>query len=212
MKYSFQQKKRSITYKLFSKGIDTTSHILLALYENTQMAKEGFLRGCPQYPGFGLARPHTKQSSGVGARAVFGKDGYPQPKKEAIRLNLSRLQKEGLIKKDPKQKFYSLTDKGKELVSYIENRFLILQEPWDKKFRVVIFDVPEKKRHWRVFLKRELELMQFQQLQKSVYIGKFPLPVSLIKEIEADNMGKSVYIFIVENIDRQDEILKMLAE
>lgn len=200
MKYSFQQKKRSITYKLFSKGIDATTHILLALYENTQLAREGFLRNCPQYSGFGLAR------------AVFGKDSYSQPKKEAIRTDLSRLQKEGLIKKDPKQKVYCLTDKGKELVSYIENRFLILQEPWDKKFRVVIFDVPEKKRYWRIFLKRELELMQFQQLQKSVYIGKFPLPASLIKEIEADDMGKFVYIFTVENVDRQDEILKMLNE
>ncbi len=200
MKYSFQQKKRSATYKLFNKGIDATSHILLALYENTQMAREGFLKNCPQYPGFGLAR------------AVFGKESYPQVKKEAIRTDLSRLQKEGLIKKDPKQKVYSLTDKGKELVNYIENRFLILQELWDKKFRIVIFDVPEKKRYWRDFLKKELELMQFQQLQKSVYIGKFPLPVSLIKEIEADGMGKFIYIFTVENIDRQDEILKMLSE
>ncbi len=76
MKYSFQQKKRSVAYKLFSKGIDVTTHILLALYENTQMAREGFLRGCPQYPGFGLAR------------AVFGKESYPQPKKEAIRADL----------------------------------------------------------------------------------------------------------------------------
>ncbi len=198
MDYFFQKKKRSTAYKFFSKGVDVTARILLALRENAQLASEDFLRNCPQYPGFGLVR------------AMFGCENSPQLKDETVRTNLRRLQEQGFVIKDPKQKVYYLTEKGEEFTSYIENRFLILKEPWDQKFRIVIFDVPEKKRYWRIFLKQELELMQFKQLQKSVYVGKYPLPISLIKEIEDNGLGKFFFIFTVEQFDRQEEILKLL--
>ena len=200
MDYVFQKKKRSTAYKFFSKGVDATAHILLALHENAQLASEGFLRNCPQYPGFGLVRE------------MFGAGGLPKLKKEIVRTNFYRLEKQGLIKKDPKKKVYYLTDKGEEFACYIENRFLILNESWDKKLRIVIFDIPEQKRYWRVYLKQELELMQFKQLQKSVYVGRYPLPESLIKEIEKDGMGKFIYIFTIDQTDREEEILKIINE
>ncbi|MDD4990202.1 MAG: hypothetical protein PHW31_02725 [Candidatus Pacebacteria bacterium] len=198
MDYTFQQKKRKTAYKFFTKGLDAMSLILTTLYENAQLAQEMFLRDCPQYPGFGLVR------------AMFGCEKPPKFKKATVRSNLQRLQKDGLIQKDPTDKFYCLTEKGKEFVSYIENRFLILKNPWDKKLRVIIFDIPEQKRHWRYYLRKELELMQYKQLQKSVYVGKYPLPQSLIKEIEENDLGKDIHIFTVDKADRQEEILKIL--
>ena len=198
MDYVFQKKKRGTAYKIFSKGANATASILFGLYENVQLAQEMFLRDCPQYPGFDLVR------------AMFGCDNPPKFKKATVRSNFLRLQKEGLIQQDPKQKFYYLTDKGKELVFYVKNRFLILNEPWDKKLRIVIFDIPEKQKHWRYYLRKELELMQFKQLQRSVYVGKYPLPQSLISEIEDNNFGKDIHIFTIDKADRQEEILKIL--
>ena len=67
-------------------------------------------------------------------------------------------------------------------MSYIENRYLVLNKPWDGKLRIVIFDIPEHKKGWRDWIRQELILLQFQQLQKSVHIGKYPLPESFYKE------------------------------
>jgi len=200
MDYVFQQRKRKATYKLFTKGLDAMSWILTSLYENVQLAQEMFLRDCPQYPGFDLVR------------AMVGAGTLPQFKKQTIRTNLSRLEKQGLIKKDPKQKVFYLTEKGEEFTSYIKNRFLILKEKWDGKIRVVVFDIPEQKWRWRRYLKQELELMKFKQIQKSVYAGKYPLPESLIKEIEDEGLGRFIFIFTIDQVDRKQEILKIIEK
>ena len=198
MDYIFQQKRRKAAYRIFSKGANVAGSILLSAYENMQVAQEMFLKDCPQYPGFGLAR------------AMFGCDKFPVFKESAVRANFQRLRKDGLIQKEPTGKFYCLTDKGKEFVGYIENRFLILKAPWDKKLRIVAFDIPEQKRSWRNYLRNELNLMQFKQLQQSVYVGKYPLPQSLVQEIEDDGLGKNIHIFTIDKADRQDEILKLI--
>lgn len=154
------------------------------------------------YPGFAL----MKQMFGVGR---YGKIDF---KKETVKTNLRRLREQGLIEKAPKEKIYCLTDKGKEFVSYIENRYLILKKPWDGKLRIVIFDIPEKKKYWREAIRKELLLMQFQLLQKSVYVGKYPLPESFYKEIEEAGLGGYVFIFTVDKVGRKAAILELLKE
>lgn len=196
--YFFQKKKRSFAQKFFEKGFDATSYVLLGLHE----AGKGFLKGLPSsYPGFAL----MKWTFGVDQK-------QPKFKKETIRKNLSRLTKQGLIAKDPKQKVHYLTEQGKEFVSYIENRFLILKKPWDGKLRIVVFDVPEKKKHWREVIRQELVLMQFQQLQKSVYVGKHPLSESFCQEMEEAGIAEYVFIFTVAQVDRREDILRLLED
>lgn len=196
--YFFQKKKRSFTQRFFGKGLNAASYILFCLKEGGK----DFLRELPSsYPQFKL----MKEMFGVERRT-------PPLKKETIRVNLYRLKKLGLIVKEPKQKIWYLTDQGKEFVSYIENRFLTLKKPWDGKLRIVIFDIPEKKKRWREWLREELLLLQYQQLQKSVYVGKTPLPESLYKEIKKLEIGKYVFVFIVVDFDRKDEILELLEQ
>ncbi len=195
--YFFQQKERNFAQKFFEKGLNASSYILLALQEGGK----SFLREMPSsYAQFGL----LKELAGVNP---YKKASF---KKETIRTNLYRLVKQGLIEKDPKQKAYCLTDDGKKFVANIENRYLILKKPWDGKLRLVIFDIPEKKKYWRESIRQELVLMQFQQLQKSVYIGKYPVPESLCKEIEDAGMGQFIFIFTIDKADRKKEILKLL--
>lgn len=194
-KYFFQNRKRNITQNFFEKGLNASTYILFSLKENGKL----FLRELPScYPGFKLMKE------------VFGVDSYPKFKEETIKTNFYRLRKQGLIVKDSKQKFYCLTDRGKEFISYIKDRYLILKKPWDGKLRIVIFDIPEDKKGWRDWIRQELILLQFQQLQKSVYIGKYPLPESFYKEIEKANLNKYIFIFTIDEVDRKDEILKLL--
>ena len=183
--YFFQQKNRSFAQKFFKKGLSASSYILFALQEGGK----SFLREMPSsYAPFGFLKD------------VSGVNPYKKPKlkKETIRTNLYRLKKQGLIEKDSKQKIYCLTDDGKKFIANIKNRYLILKKPWDGKLRLVIFDIPEKKKRWRESIRQELILMQFQQLQKSVYIGKYPVPESLCKEIEDAGIGRILKLLEAE--------------
>src|SRR3990167_2211250 len=53
-------------------------------------------------------------------------------------------------------------------------------EKWDKKWRVVIFDIPEKSRMARDALRRKLKELEFRELQKSVFVH----PYECKKEID----------------------------
>ncbi len=196
LEYLFQKRKRSFTQRFFEKGLNAATYILFTLQENGKL----FLRELPNsYPQFQI----MKEIFGVGYKK------YPEFKKETIRTNFYRLENQGLIIRDPKQKFYILTNKGEELVSYIKNRYSILKKPWDGKWRIVIFDIPEEKKRWREWIREELVLLQFQQLQKSVYIGKYPLSESFYEEIIKAGLNKYIFVLTVGEIDREEEILKL---
>jgi len=195
--YFFQKKKISFAKKFFTKGLNTSSSILFSLHESG----EDFLKSLPSsYPGFAL----MKGMFGVShAKHKF--------KQDIVRNNIGRLIKQGLVAKNPKkQKTYFLTDKGKEIVLYIRDRYSILKEPWDEKLRIVIFDIPESQKHWRVTIRNELLLFQYEQLQKSVYIGKFPIVKQFCEQIEEKGLGKHIFIFTIDQTDRKEEILKLL--
>ena len=194
-KYFFQRKKRSFAQMFFNKGLNASSYVLLGIKE---IGKD-FLRELPS------SYPALKSM-----KEMFGVDSMPKIKKEAIRSSLPRLIRQGLIIKAPKEKTYCLTEKGKEIVLYIENSYLILKKPWDKKLRLVVFDIPEKYRYWRSIIRQELSLFQFHQLQKSVYVGKYPLSESFYREIEEAGIKKYIFILTIDKIERKDEILKLL--
>lgn len=75
-----------------------------------------------------------------------------------------------------------------------------LKRKWDKKYRVVIFDIPEKKSGDRIWLREELYLLKYKQLQKSVYFSKFPLSTDIIKEIRQRKIGNYVNYLLVNKI------------
>ena len=79
-----------------------------------------------------------------------------------------------------------MTEKGKTLVSSILGRGQVLPLPrvWDKKWRLIFFDIPTKKRAARDALRRELQNIGCYQFQKSVWIYPFPC-ASIILEIAA---------------------------
>lgn len=195
-KYLFQIKKVSFTKRLFEKGLSVASFILLSLKENAEL----FAEEVPySYPVFKILQ------------STFGaaKKGF---KRGEILVNLRRLEKQGLIRKEPKRKIFVLTEKGKEIVNYIEDRYTILNKSWDGKLRVVIFDIPEKKRHYRIWLRNELLLLCFKEWQKSVYIGKYPLPKSFYQDIIRFGLGNFVFVFTATNIDKKEQVLQFLKE
>ncbi len=131
----------------------------------------------------------------------------PRQMEQYLRTSLKRLIKEGLLKKDKNK--IKLTSFGKEILCTVKEYNQALKK-WDGKIRLVIFDIPEKKAHVRKLLRGMLRLLDYQYLQKSVYIGKTALPVSFYKILDDLKIKKNVYIFIVKSTDKQNYILSKL--
>lgn len=127
-----------------------------------------------------------------------------KPKEATIRQTISRMEKHGFIKKEGR--FYRLSSAGKYLAQCIFKRKKIFEKKWDKKYRVVIFDIPEKKKQSRNWLRDELYELKYQKLQKSVFIGKFPLPEDLIKEIKTKKIDKNVDYLLADKIYSKTDI------
>lgn len=86
------------------------------------------------------------------------------------------LQKRGLVERDKEDNNLKLTDRGKEMVFQVAYDRLQIRkmDEWDRKWRVVFFDVPVKHKWARDGLRSKLKLMGFFPLQKSVFVFPYP--------------------------------------
>jgi DNA-binding transcriptional regulator PaaX len=82
--------------------------------------------------------------------------------------------------------FLEITKLGrKELLKYnIDDLEIKRPKIWDGKWRVVVFDIPEKFRYGRVALSRKLKEIGFYRLQKSVFVYPYECEneIDFIKE------------------------------
>ena len=120
-----------------------------------------------------------------------------------VRTTLSRLKKRGLVK----------NDKGKWAISLKGEKFLLQQsrkprtfslsdgiETQSKKVMIVAFDIPEKKRGYRDWLRHELIGFGFNQIQKSVWFGP-KLSEEFIEYLDEVNILKYLRFFKVSEED-----------
>lgn len=92
---------------------------------------------------------------------------------------LRRLRLHGLvetIKKTNEAETLSLSNRGKAhwLKYQFHNLRLKKSKFWDKKWRIVLFDIPETQRKIRNALRRKLKDLGFLEFQKSVFINPHP--------------------------------------
>ena len=81
---------------------------------------------------------------------------------------------------------------------------------WDKKWRIVIFDIPQELHNERTRFRRKLKSLGFAMLQKSVFA--FPYPCEEEVGYICEGLGVSNYIdvIIAESIgSREKELLKI---
>jgi phenylacetic acid degradation operon negative regulatory protein len=98
--------------------------------------------------------------------------------RKKFRRTVNYAQKQGYI--EVKEKKEELTITLKELGHSRALKYSIddihIPEPivWDKKWRLVIFDIPENIRPARLIFKDKLDELGFAQIQKSTYVHPFP--------------------------------------
>jgi CRISPR-associated endonuclease Cas2 len=115
--------------------------------------------------------------------------------KNNFQVTLHRLRKRGLIKKENNK--FQLSFAGLKLFKEIKNNNKI----WDGKWRIAMFDIPEKFRRERNWLRRELYNLGYKLFQKSVFIGKWTLSESFYKEIKEKEINKYINLITVGELD-----------
>ncbi len=94
-------------------------------------------------------------------------------------LNNSRgfknLKQRGIIK-DTNHGQFVFTQPGRQwLKRSLHKRLVYLPRgPWDKKWRIIIFDVPQEKHIARIRFRNRLKLLGCVMLQKSVFVFPYP--------------------------------------
>ncbi|MCK4782022.1 CRISPR-associated endonuclease Cas2 [Candidatus Parcubacteria bacterium] len=99
-----------------------------------------------------------------------------------------------------------LTVKGKQKALTVEYKLnpkfkSKLKKRKDKKWIMVIFDIPEKKRKYRDNFRKFLYNLGFQKLQRSIWISPYEVSKDLEKIIRAFLLDKFVKIFLIKEIE-----------
>ncbi len=130
--------------------------------------------------------------------------------REVIARSRDRLIEHNLLVRNEKG-FLSLTSKGEAKLRELERREYKLPRPkrWDKKWRVLIFDIPEKRKYLREKIRLTLRAIGFNQLQKSVWVYPYDCE-DLIALLKADfKVGKDLLYLVVDEIENDKKLLNL---
>ena len=148
----------------------------------------------------GLVAPQV-----VGAMAKLGL--LPNKRQEEIvRSSASKLAKKGLLVYQNGR--YELTEDGEKKLRYWElqgYKFHRMQK-WDKKWRVIIFDIPEKKRKVRDQIRNLFISAGLYRLQDSVWVYPYDCE-DIIGLLKTDfGVGKDLLYMIVDEIENDKHL------
>ena len=80
------------------------------------------------------------------------------------------------------------------------------QKVWDGLWRIVMFDVPEKKRIFRDILRDHLKAIGFKELQHSVFIFPYPCEKEMQSLVRLYDAALYVRIVTAKTIDNEQEM------
>lgn len=108
----------------------------------------------------------------------FGFQKMPKKDRMTASSIFSYLKRNGYIKIEErnKQLFVSLTEEGKKRAKQyqVDDLEIAMPKKWDKKWRIILFDIPEKSRVKREVLRGKLIELGFSKLQKSAWVHPYP--------------------------------------
>ncbi len=125
---------------------------------------------------------------------------------EQARSALSRLARDGLVvfEESYGKKYARITEKGKHMLMLEQQKALLgltKGKRWDKRYRIVMFDVAEKRRILRVRLREIMRATGFVRLQDSVWVYPYDCE-DFVALLKADiRLGKEVIYVIAETIE-----------
>src|SRR3989338_5553847 len=125
---------------------------------------------------------------------------------------IERLNKKRLIELVEKgdQILIKITANGKNLLKRFDydDLELLKTKKWDKKWRLVIFDIPEKKKKERLAISKKLKDIGFYPMQKSVFIYPYDCRDEIDFICEFLSISRYVNYCVVEFLDKNEGDLR----
>ncbi len=133
----------------------------------------------------------------------FEKLGILGPRrKEGINRARNRLLKSGLLEKD-RRGYLIITNAGQNKLAEQKLSHYRIDKPkrWDGRWRVITFDIPERRKRTRDQIRQTLSHIGFVRLQDSVWVYPYNCE-DLIALLKADmGIGKDMLYLIVDSIE-----------
>lgn len=106
-----------------------------------------------------------------------------------------------------------LTNKGRKRIKEFSFETLTIRKPthWDKKWRILIFDIPTKPKIYnaaREALRNKIKELGFYQLQKSVWVYPYECEDEILLIAELYHVQKHIEIITAENLLHEETIKK----
>jgi CRISPR-associated endonuclease Cas2 len=131
--------------------------------------------------------------------------------KEIVKRARENLVRKGLLMY--KNGFLELTVKGQEELKKMELKDWKLEKPkkWDGRWRMLIFDIPEKQRNVRDKVRKTLLSIGFIKVQQSVWIYPYDCE-DLVTLLKADfKIGKDLLYLIVDSMENDKSFRKFFG-
>ena len=128
--------------------------------------------------------------------------------KETMLRSKDRMIENGLLKY--KDGFIELTEKGQTTLDLLEMKDWKIDVPkkWDGRWRMLIFDIPERKRSSRTKVRSTLSSIGFMRLQDSVWIYPYDCE-DLVSLLKVDfRVGKDLLYIIVDSLENDKNFRK----
>ena len=110
------------------------------------------------------------------------------------------------------QIYISLTGKGKNKAGWMQIDDLKIKRPkkWDRKWRILLFDIAEMRRTHREALRGKLKELGFQLFQKSAWIIPYECKdeIDLLKSFFGLS-GQEIKLVVAQNIDGEEKFKEM---
>ncbi|MEK7121551.1 MAG: CRISPR-associated endonuclease Cas2 [Patescibacteria group bacterium] len=127
---------------------------------------------------------------------------------ENIYRNVNNLRYRGILNRSGRGRF-KFTKKGIQWVQgSIQKYFQLRNRNWDKKWRVVIFDIPQELHNSRTKFRKKLKSLGFFMLQKSVFIFPYQCEEELGDICKDFGVSDYIDILITEKAGFRDKELR----
>jgi DNA-binding transcriptional regulator PaaX len=136
------------------------------------------------------------------------------PSKQSLSRSIQKLYESKLVdikqEKDGSWKMVLTEDGRKKILQYDLGKLSIARPmKWDKKWRMVLFDIPEEKRKGRDAFRTWLKKLKFYQLQASVFVHPYDCKDEYEFLVEMYGMRKYVRYAVLEKIDNEKHLKKI---
>ena len=139
-------------------------------------------------------------------------DKFREKDKEHFSHEIYRLKRAGFIKKYflGKEEMVELLAKGRKKINnyLIQNLTISQPKKWDRKWRIVIYDITDAKKNEREYIRRKLEELGFLKIQESVWV----YPFDCLREIRFLKglffLSPYVQYIVAEKIETEIDLIK----